>query len=433
MKRGQGYYHLVVYLVIYFFFNGLFLPEGLLYTTMLTPVMLYYLFKNRESALSPYWILLLLGPIPFHWIQGFDTRTYLISTTLVLTAMIFFFSAGTILKNNREDIPGLFRTILTINALLTGIALLILPFPSGTPFPPGRELLGIPFPFGTPFPPGRELLWYSVPVSAGIGELPRLKLFTYEASYYALIMVPVFLYFLFRVMYGKEKHPLIIALACTVPLLASLSFGVIGALCIALFITILLQWNQLPLLFRRICLYGGVIAVVVLLLMVFSWPGNPVFVRLGNIMEGKDTSAMGRLVYSFRFAKDLASQNHWLFGVGPGQIKLLAHDLIVNHYQYQGAVAETVRIPNGMAETLATYGIYGFVLKLFLELWFFFKRRIFSNLFAFTLFVFLFLYQFTGSFLVNVAELAAWAIVFHTRFPDFERASPRMSGKEVLP
>jgi hypothetical protein len=58
--------------------------------------------------------------------------------------------------------------------------------------------------------------------------------------------------------------------------------------------------------------------------------------------------------------------------------------------------------------------------KLFLEFYLFVKSRIFSNIFSFTLFTFLFVYQFTGSFLVNVAELGAWALVFSARFREFD-------------
>ena len=164
----------------------------------------------------------------------------------------------------------------------------------------------------------------------------------------------------------------------------------------------------------------------------WNWRENPVFLRVENIFTGRDTSAMGRLVYSFMFAREIASGNSWLFGAGPGQIKILAHDLIVNHYHYHGVVAETVRIPNSMAEMLATYGIWGLALKLFAEVCFFVKKRIYANVFAFTLFLFLFVYQFTGSFLVNVAELGAWALIFGARFPEFDVVSVKR-GKERQP
>jgi len=36
--------------------------------------------------------------------------------------------------------------------------------------------------------------------------------------------------------------------------------------------------------------------------------------------------------------------------------------------------------------------------------------------------LFIFIYQFTGSFITNVAELGIWAVVFGTRFIEFETA-----------
>ncbi|MFZ4520515.1 MAG: hypothetical protein ACOYNC_02350 [Bacteroidales bacterium] len=407
MKRGQGYYHMLVYLAIYFFCNSILLPEGLLYTTLLSPVMLYFIYKHREVAPHPAWFLLLLVPVPFQWINGVDPRTYLVSTALVFTAAVFLFTSATLLVYYKKDLHDLFKAILIINVLLTAAALLILPFSAI-----------------------RGWLWYTVPLSAGIETFPRLNLLTYEPSYYSLIMFPVFLYFLYRVLFEKEKHPLLIALACMIPLILSLSFGVIGTAVIAFAFTLVVFRKHLPAMYHRVFFYGGLMMLVILAGTIITWSGNPIILRLENILQGKDTSAMGRLVYSFMFAKELAMQHSLLFGIGPGQIKILAHDLIVNHYQYQGAIAETVRIPNAMAEMLATYGIYGFALKLFIEIWFFIRCRIYANIFAFTLFMFLFIYQFTGSFIVNVAELGAWALIFSVRFPGFELASGRWGEEE---
>jgi hypothetical protein len=150
------------------------------------------------------------------------------------------------------------------------------------------------------------------------------------------------------------------------------------------------------------------------------WPGNPVYIRIENILTGADSSSKGRLVYSFMFAKDLVMQHNVWFGVGPGQVKILAHDLIVNFYQYTGDYAETVRIPNSMGEMLATYGIIGFTVKIVVEIILFVHLKIYRNLYSLMLFMFIFIYQFTGSFLVNAAEIGIWAIVFQGRFPDFE-------------
>ncbi|MCU0369918.1 MAG: hypothetical protein MUC31_00745, partial [Bacteroidales bacterium] len=65
-------------------------------------------------------------------------------------------------------------------------------------------------------------------------------------------------------------------------------------------------------------------------------------------------------------------------------------------------------------------GIYGFVLKIFFEWYFFIRLKIYRNLYSLCLFLFLFIYQFTGSFLVNAAEIGIWAIIFAGRFPAFQ-------------
>lgn len=407
MTRDPGYYRLLPWMVICFFFNSILLPEGLLYTTLLTPVMVYLLFRYRVNAPSPAWLILLALPLPVQWLRGVDPPTFLLSSLLTLTAFLFLMTASLLIARHRTAVPALFRTLLLINAMLVFLALITWPVPWV-----------------------RETLWYSVPLTAGVESITRLRLFTYEPSYYGLLMMPVFLYFLLRVASGMEKHPLMVAAACLVPLLLSLSFGIIGALALATLLAIPFYLRYLPLQSRRILLYALVSTGVVTVVTALAWPENPVFVRIANIFGGRDTSAMGRLVYSFMFARDLAEGHGWLFGIGPGQIKVLAHDLIVNHYRYHGEVAETVRIPNAMAEMLATFGVYGFALKLFFEAWFFVKRKIYRNLYACILFLFLFIYQFTGSFIVNIAELAGWVFVFSSRFPEFD--IPKVPpGKEV--
>lgn len=399
MTHTAGYHRLLPWLALYLFFNSLFLPQGLLWTALLTPAMAYYLYRNRSDSVSPTWLALLLLPVPFQLSSVADLRAYLFSSVLVLTAAFFLLTALLLIRKYNRDLPGLFRTLLKLNALLVAAALLLLPFP-----------------------PLRAELWYMVPVSAGIPAFPRLKLFTYEASYYALIILPVLLYFLYRVMSGLERHWLLVATACLMPLLLSLSFGVIGAAAIAILTTLALYRSHLPRTFLRVSLYTAVFIIVAAAALLIAWPGNPVFARTANILEGKDTSAMGRLVYSFMFARDLALSGNWFFGIGPGQIKVLGRDLIVNHYHYRGELAEVVRIPNSIAELLATYGAFGVALKLIAEAWFFVRCRIWENFYAFTLFIFLFIYQFTGSFLVNVAELGGWAFVFGARFREFEIA-----------
>jgi O-antigen ligase len=213
---------------------------------------------------------------------------------------------------------------------------------------------------------------------------------------------------------------LLVLAAVLFPVLLSLSFGVIGAMVMALLIGTVAFAGKLPKIYWSFLFYTTIFMAGIVLIVWLSWPGNPVFMRIENILTGTDTSARGRLFNSFWFAWDLIKTHNLFMGVGPGQVKILAHDLIVNYYQYSGEYAEIVRIPNSMGETLAIYGIYGFVLKLFLELYFFIRFKLYNNYFNLVLFLFIFIYQFTGSFLINVAELGVWVIAFNARFPEFE-------------
>ncbi len=221
---------------------------------------------------------------------------------------------------------------------------------------------------------------------------------------------------------GKSKHPLIYISLAMLPMILSLSFGVLGALLMALLMGMVLFHKKLP---KVSALYASIAVMSMLLLLGFAlwlWPDNPISIRLENIFSGKDTSANGRLFDSFMFANDMIStQSAWL-GVGPGQVKILAHDMIIDHYKYTGELAEVVRIPNSMGEMLAIYGWYGFILKIALEIFFFIRLKIYQNIYSFSLFVFIFIYQFTGSFLMNIAEIGIWAIVFQGRFQSFSNS-----------
>lgn len=403
MMKEQPYHQLIIYVAVYFFFNSFLLPEGLLFTTLLTPVMAYFLFKEKKIKKVYWWMLVLLVPIPFQVMQGVEMKSYLISSILMLTVLVFFITSYYLVKKHGAILDLLFRKVLLINAFFVLLALMALPF------------AGL-----------RDLFWYDVPFSKGLDVILRLKLFTYEASYYSLIMMPVFLYFIMRVFYDKEKHPLLIFLAAAIPLLLSLSFGVIGSMLIALLICLIFYWRRIPLALKRFSLLSSLFMFALIFLLYVIWPQNPIYYRVENIFQGDDTSAMGRLVYSFMFARDIIWPEYSFFGIGPGQIKIIAHDMIINHYKYQGTLDTIVRIPNSMAELLTIYGIYGLVFKLFLEIYFFFKTRIYSNLYAVALFMFIFIYQFTGSFVTNVAELGIWAVVFGTRFIEFEITKPQV-------
>lgn len=396
MIQRPTYYYFLPYIILYFFFNNAGLPQGLLYTTLLTPVFLYWLFKEHDLRNCLKWSLLLLIPIPFQLFSDIDTLAYIQSSVLMFSAWIFFYTALKAVYRIKSQLEQVFFKVLILNAILVVIALILLPIP------------GL-----------RDVMWNSIPISPNIPPFPRLNLFAYEPSHYALLLSPVFMFYGLKVLTGQQKHALLYLLAIAIPLLLSLSFGVIGAFFIAMIIALLIYMKHIPTDAWKAMMYVLFMVLAVIVAAILLWPENPVWIRIMNIFTGTDTSAKGRLLDSFMFAADLSSQHNFWFGVGPGQVKILAHDLIINHYQYSGEFAEIVRIPNSMGEMLATYGFYGFVLKIFFEIYFFVRLKIYNNLFSLSLFIFIFIYQFTGSFVMNIAELGVWAIVFSSGFERF--------------
>jgi hypothetical protein len=397
MRKESTYYHYLPFFILYFFFNNFLLREGLLYTTLLTPVFLYWLYKRGKIKALAKWSVLLLIPVPFHLVSGVDTSSYIVSTLMVVTALVFLFTAGEAVRLNKDNLDDFFRKAMIVNSALFVIAILVFPFP-----------------------PVRDFMWNSEPMSSNLSAIPRLQMLAYEPSHYGLLLAPVFLFFFLRILTGKSGHPLLLAFGIGLPLILSFSFGILGILFIAVLIGSIAYFHKYSGFSRRMVIYGMISILLMACGLWLLWPGNPVYIRIENILTGADSSSKGRLVYSFMFAKDLVMQHNAWFGVGPGQVKILAHDLIVNFYQYTGEYAETVRIPNSMGEMLATYGIIGFTVKILVEIILFIRLKIYRNLYALMLFMFIFIYQFTGSFLVNAAELGIWAIVFQGRFPDFE-------------
>src|SRR5829696_4987303 len=77
-------------------------------------------------------------------------------------------------------------------------------------------------------------------------------------------------------------------------------------------------------------------------------------------------------------------------------------------------------IPNNIGDILANYGILGVIIKLSLEIYSFFKTRTYMNYYRLALFLFVFIYQFAGSFITNITEYVLWIMAFYPAlFPEF--------------
>jgi hypothetical protein len=265
--------------------------------------------------------------------------------------------------------------------------------------------------------------------------MKRLKLLTYEASYYSTLLTPIALYYYLKMIWRKLPTPLITAVLLTVPLVLSLSFGVILAIFLSLAFTILTNFRGFfP--NKNFALYlivSGIILIICFVTFVELFPENVLVQRLNNVLQGTDTSFKGRTTDSFFLGWELAKLKSIWFGVGPGQVKELGLDIFRDFYNYGAFPKESVRIPNSLGDTLATFGLIGVGIRMILEVYLFFKTKVYSNYYRLSLFLFIFIYQFTGSFLTNIAEYVIWILAFHPGlFPEFDRKSANVKKTNVL-
>ncbi|HXD78155.1 MAG TPA: hypothetical protein VN616_10135 [Puia sp.] len=384
--------------LLYFFFNGFLLPIGLLYTTLLTPLFLIWL------ARFPSFRYLWLFPaffIPFliaHVAGGADPDSYTRSSLLLFTVFVFAVTVYQFLLDCKS-LRTLFRTLLLLNAGFVLFALLTYPIA-----------------------PLRHLFWYDNQITPGAYAV-RLKLLTYEPSYYATLMVPFALYYYLKMTVLRLPEPGVTFLFVTIPFLLSLSFGGILGLALALIFTLLAGY---PYFFSRtVSLYllltgAALVAAVAVFFVVF--PHNFIVIRFSNILSGHDTSFKGRTYDAFFLGWHIAGMKSYLFGCGPGQFRQLGLELFRQYYTLPNATPDQVAIPNSLGDTLAAFGLLGVGLRLFIEVFFFFRTKVWRNYYRLSLFLFIFIYQFTGSFLTNIAEYVIWIMAFHPAlFPEFDK------------
>ncbi|TAN13205.1 MAG: O-antigen ligase domain-containing protein [Chitinophagaceae bacterium] len=384
--------------LLFFFFNSLFLPQGLLYTDLLAPVFLWWLFKHYKLHLLIYFFIFTTPFILIHFYYNAEPYYYYRSYIMFFTAVVFAVCFYVSIKES-YPLDTVFRKILIINFILFIIALGVFRYP---------EL--------------KKTFWYLKQISPGAASFPRLKLFTYEASYYSLLFAPVAVYFYLKLLLFKTKHAVLLFLMVTLPLLFSMSYGVIACIGITLFSLTCLQ-SKLFLRkksVQRFLLFGILIAVIGVVTLLKADPGNPLFFRIRNIFTGRDTSFRGRTYESFILAMKILKEKSILFGVGLGQVKIIGVPVFKQYYGYQVPI---VRIPNTLSDTMATYGIVGLVIRIFFTIFFFFKCKVWKNYYQLAMFIFMFTYQFTGSFMTNVVEYVIWVLAFTPSFKEFDRGN----------
>jgi len=382
---------------IYFFLNTVGLPFGLTWMVLLAPFFYaWVMLKRKKEIVLPFLIVLLPFIFMHTVVVGVELKTYAVSLLNIVMVYIFCQAFYTFLKVC-QDPEQIFRKILIINFSFC--------------------LIGIVF-FFTPWD---YFFWINQDLTTGIPQFRRFKLFTYEASHYATMFMPVFFFYLLQYLFRQNtiRNAWLLPMLF-LPFILSFSLGVIGAGLLALIITGLIYSRQL-LVKRRVLnaiINTGAIVTSILFILVFYFRNNALFIRLLNISSGSDLSAKGRINDSFILARKMLEEKSEWWGIGIGQIKLLAHDIVAGYYLYVNEFVAT--IPNAMAETLAIFGWWGFWLKLLIEILLFFYTRVWTNYYRLLLFIFIFIYQFTGSFITNLAEYVIWILAFTNVFGQFD-------------
>ena len=387
--------------IIYFFFNGLFLPSGLQYTMLLAPFLYWWILKNGGRQIATKFLMIAVPYTVIHLFYGANIYYNIRSLVMVFAVYVFIYAFHVFVKKKR--IQDYFPTILMINFIFFVLAVILL------------------------FTPLKELVWTIRNLTQEILDFPRLELFTYEPSYYSLLLAPLAIYYILKVLL-RPTHKIqlwAIIFSILLPLVFSFSLGVLA--CLFLSFLLLVTFNFKVLLRKKKLFYPiaslFVLMVSAFLVLLIFFPDNPLFERLGDISAGKDISAQGRTQFALVLAYQIAEKVNLLFGVGLGQIKVVGLDIIVNFYKYSGEDALLIRIPNAVGETLAMFGLSGLMIRLGLQIYLFFKTKVFSNYYRLTVFIFIFIYQFTGSFFSNSAELVMWVIAFTPCCFEFERSN----------
>ena len=278
--------------MVFFFRMGYYIPLYLL---------LYYYsgYINTELSIRCGFFLLFLIPFAvIHFLNGVDAYYYAVSAILFFTVFVFAICFYQFLKVC-ITLRTIFRRIIVINFILVIIACFAF-------FIPGLK----------------HFFWQVSAISAGLDKLPRLKLLTYEPSFYSILLVPIAMYYYLKIIFLKIPNPALIIILVTVPLLLSFSLGILMGIPLALAILFVLN---LKLFFvnKKIPQYIFLIislAVIVFLLLAIIYPDNPLFIRIFNLFEGRDSSFKGRTFDSYEFAWTIQVKRHIIWGwFGPGK------------------------------------------------------------------------------------------------------------------
>ncbi|BDS09655.1 O-antigen ligase family protein [Aureispira anguillae] len=382
-----------------FFFNKVLLPFGLQYSILLTPFFIYYLHqKDGLNKLRLPFILLGIYSL-IHLCIGVVIKDFMISTTIMVSLIIY---VATFFQYYKSSIyvDAIIKKLTQLNFGFTLLALLSLI---------SNQFVGI--------------FWYLVPFTAGYQVIPRLKLFELEASHYSLMLLPLFFYYFWLVLKKLDRTNVLLFLSLALSLTLSFSLGVIAVVVLSISLVLLIHALRFIRFKATRNKLGGLILIagLGLFLLFILFPDNPLLFRIHNILSGADTSGRGRTYEAFEIGWQVLQVNNPYFGIGLGQFKIIGREILIYYYQFSGT-PQVARLPNCMAETLVVYGGIGFALKLLFQCFLFLKFKVYNNIYQLSLFLGIFIYQFTGSYLFNSMEYIIWVMAIYPKFSSFHCA-----------
>ncbi len=394
-QGGTGYrVHLLSFwIILYFFFNSVGLPHGLLYTTILCPFFYMWLYQKGQRWIISKFLVFFTPFILMHLILGVtDNFMYSRSLILFMSVYITIYAAAIALRST-SNLDKIFNQIILINLAFVFLAILL---------------------FKTPY---ADLMWTTGSFTKGISDVSRLRMLTYEPSYYATLLVPFIVYAIVSFISNPSKNSFILIIFIIIPLILSLSFGVISSLTIAISIVTVYKNSQITR--KPIVLFFVFVSIASAVVLLNT--DNLITQRLYNLLAGIDSSAKNRIFESTDIGYQVAKSTNIFVGSGFGQSKFFLPYLFDVYWKG----LEIYRLTNAFADTLAALGIGGVLLRFGAEIILFFRTRVYTNYFRFVLFLFAFVYQFTGSYITNVAEYIIWMLAFYPVFPEMNVYSAR--------
>lgn len=369
--------------VLYFFLNSAGLPQGLFYTTLLSPLFFLWLFSEGERWLTLRFLLCLSPFVIAHAINGIDSPVYYARSSFLLwTVYVTVYALCYALLNNQK-LERLFEQLIVLNfcAAIMGVIAL--------------------------FTPLREVFWYDDSiVNGGVSSGMRLRLLASEPSVYANLMAPLLVFVVLRLLQRPGKRNLQYVILISVPFLLCQSFGGISMCVAGIAVAVLVTFRHLLKQRGAFLILIMVVIAVGLLLIV----PNPISQRLILVATGSDSSTHSRTNFAFIVAYMVASSKSLWWGAGLGQGKLADVSNL-------GLGFTVGTIPNAVASTFAELGIVGVLVRLAAEFYLFFKTRVYVNPFRLAMFVVAFIAQLTGSHLMDVQEYLMWCFAFAPFFP----------------